>query len=87
MARLHLQIIFLSNILSASGLRIDPTVLWHWDPSAMYSTKKGPKRSQQSLTLSSGERPWKTFAPAGLESIASESLLLRHTRFMPGNGA
>jgi hypothetical protein len=41
--RLHLQIIFLSNILLASVLRIDPTVLWHWDPSAKHSTKKWPK--------------------------------------------
>ncbi len=41
--RLHLQIIFLSNILLASKLRIDPTILWRWDPSAVYSTKKWPK--------------------------------------------
>jgi hypothetical protein len=66
--RLHLQIIFLSNILSALGLRIDPTVLWHWDPSICIPARNGPKRSQQSSTLSFGERPWKTFAPASLES-------------------
>ncbi len=41
--RFHLQIIFLSDILSALGLRIDPTVLRCQDPSAMYSTKKWPK--------------------------------------------
>jgi hypothetical protein len=41
--RLNLQIIFLSNILLALGLRIDPTVLQHWDPSTIYSTKKWPK--------------------------------------------
>jgi hypothetical protein len=54
--KLHLQIIFLSNILSTLGLRIDPTVLWHWDPSTTHSTKKCPKRSQGSPTLSFGER-------------------------------
>jgi hypothetical protein len=41
--RLHLQIIFLSNILLALGLRINPTVLLRWDPCATYSTKKFPK--------------------------------------------
>ncbi len=42
--RLHLQIIFLSYILSDLGQRIDPTVLWHWDPSMKHSTKKWPKK-------------------------------------------
>ncbi len=41
--RLHLQIIFLSNTLLALGLRINPTVFQHQDPSVMHSTKKWPK--------------------------------------------
>jgi hypothetical protein len=41
--RLNQQIIFLSDILLDLGLRIDPTVLWHLDPSAKHSTKKWPK--------------------------------------------
>ncbi len=43
------------------------------------------KRSQRNLILSSGGRPWNTFAPAGLKSIALGNLLLRHTGFMPGD--
>jgi hypothetical protein len=41
--RLHLQIIFLSDILSALGQRIDPTALQRRDPNTVYSTKKWPK--------------------------------------------
>ncbi len=43
LVRLHLQMIFLSNILSALELRIDSTVLRHQNPSAKHSTKKWPK--------------------------------------------
>jgi hypothetical protein len=38
--RLHLQIIFLSDILLASGQRIDSTVLQHWKLGVNHSTKK-----------------------------------------------
>ena len=41
--RLHLQIIFLSDILSASGLRIDPTVLEHRPQGVKRSTMRWPR--------------------------------------------
>ncbi len=41
--QIHLQINFLSDILSASGVRIDPTVFQHRHPGMNYSTKKWPK--------------------------------------------
>ena len=40
--RLHLQIIFLSNILLASGLRIDPSVLEHRPQVVKCSTMRWP---------------------------------------------
>jgi hypothetical protein len=49
--RLHLQIIFLSHILLALGLRIKPTVLPHQYPSVKHSTKKWPKEEPTEINF------------------------------------
>jgi hypothetical protein len=41
--RLLLQIIFLCDILSASGLRTDPTVFQHWEPGVNHSSIRWPQ--------------------------------------------
>ncbi len=47
--RVHLQLIFLSNILSALGLRINPTVLQHRATGKFHSSMRWPKEEPTDL--------------------------------------
>jgi hypothetical protein len=47
--RVHLQLIFLSNILSALGLRIDPTILRHQAMGEFHSSMRWPKEKPTNL--------------------------------------
>jgi hypothetical protein len=47
--RLHLQIIFLSNILLALGLRINPTVFQHREPGGNHSSIRWPREEPTEL--------------------------------------
>jgi hypothetical protein len=64
--RLHLQIIFLSNILLASGLRINPTVFQCWEPGVNHSSIYWPQEEPTELDFALWREAVENICPSRL---------------------
>ncbi len=64
--RVHLQLIFLSDILSASGLRIDPTVLQRQAAGKSHSSMRWPKEEPTDSDFSLWQEAVEDICPSRL---------------------